>query len=236
MQHALRTTVGTLLLASSASGFAVTYLAVDDGQPASAEISLSEPTLIKVDGGRLVKIRHNPRDLIVEPDASGQAFIKPVAIGGSKKSRSFTVFVQTETVTFPLVLRTADKPTDTLIVREPPPNAPRGAAGSAGNHVRSMKNMVLSAAMEVPPAEYLVTPVNRILPLWKEVRFVHRRQITGPSHIIDHYALTNLTKEELVLNEQEFYRAGVLAVSMETAKLAAGESTRVFIVRRGGAE
>ena len=51
------------------------------------------------------------------------------------------------------------------------------------------------------------------------------------------YLLTNVSKEPLVLSEEEFdrKRGDVVAVSIETHNLAPGESTNVFVIRDGSA-
>jgi conjugal transfer pilus assembly protein TraK len=47
--------------------------------------------------------------------------------------------------------------------------------------------------------------------------------------------LTNVSAAPMRLAEAELYKAGVLAVAIESLNLAPGEATNVFVVRERGA-
>lgn len=81
-----------------------------------------------------------------------------------------------------------------------------------------------------------VVRANREVPLWAESRFVLVEQYKGRGYIGEHYRLTNVSGKTMRLAEQEFYKQGVVAVSIELHELASGDSTEVFVVTTRGAE
>ncbi|MDR8345441.1 conjugal transfer protein TraK, partial [Acinetobacter baumannii] len=68
-------------------------------------------------------------------------------------------------------------------------------------------------------------------PLWKESKFVLLRRYDTDGMYGEMYQLTNLTNKTMNLLEQEFYRKGVSAVSIQNLTLSPGRSTFVYVVR-----
>jgi len=74
---------------------------------------------------------------------------------------------------------------------------------------------------------------SEIIPLWKGVRFelVRRMDLTGLRG--ETYRLTNQSDKQIVMDEREFYRPDVQAVSITKPVLRAGESTAIYIISEG---
>ena len=76
--------------------------------------------------------------------------------------------------------------------------------------------------------------VYETVPLWSEVLFVKTKQYTASDMQAEAYTLTNTTSNTLTLREQEFYKRGVLAVTIMKQSLQPGEATDVYIVKSLG--
>jgi conjugal transfer pilus assembly protein TraK len=70
--------------------------------------------------------------------------------------------------------------------------------------------------------------------LWQEARFTLQQTFTGRSLIGEKYLLANVSNATMVLEEPEFFKDGVVSVTVENQNLPAGASTNVFIVRKRG--
>jgi len=57
------------------------------------------------------------------------------------------------------------------------------------------------------------------------VRVLDLRGLRGEA-----YVLTNTSDKQIVMDEREFYRAGVQSVAVENLTLEPGQSTRVIVI------
>jgi conjugal transfer pilus assembly protein TraK len=110
----------------------------------------------------------------------------------------------------------------------------------SANHVRAMKAMLVAMASDRLPADIRVDEVGQPVQLWAEAKFSLMRRYEGRSLVGEKYLLQNLGNAVMVLAEQEFDRPDskpggqVLGVAVENHNLRPGESTNVFVIRRGG--
>jgi conjugal transfer pilus assembly protein TraK len=178
-------------------------------------------------------------EVVLECDVDkGEIFVRPVGPGG----KPVNLFVSSAKATYTLLLRRSDTPADTIVIRDKsrlisaigadssPP------AGHTTQHVRSMKAMLVAMASDRVPADIRVEETNRPIQLWQEARFSMIRTFEGHGLIGERYLLTNVSGQDMVLAEQEFDRANgnVLGVAIENHNLRPGESTTVYVIRRGG--
>lgn len=188
-------------------------------------------------------------EIVLECDRDkGEIYIRPV--GDSLKP--VNLFISSAHATYTLVLRKVDTPADTIVIRDPGQRAlqamqsPTGAAGSqtplvtAPNHIRGLKTLLLAMASDRVPADIRVDELNQPVQLWAEARFSLMRRYEGRGLVGEKYLLQNVSQAVMVLAEQEFDRPDspsggqVLAVAVEHHNLRPGETTNVFVIRRGG--
>ena len=254
-----------------------------DGVAVEAIVSIKEPTRIRIDGAPITDVfgnihssncaaapaAHNAPtapitsaagivgpvlnpagEVVLECDRDkGEIYIRPV--GDSTKP--VNLFISSAHATYTLVLRRADTPADTIVIRDrsqrgspgggvAPPGAggPPGPLGPSANHIRAMKVMLVAMASDRVPADIRFDEVNQPMQLWAGVRFALMRRYEGRGLTGEKYLLHNLGQAGMMLAEQEFdrpdSRAGgqVLGVAVENRQLRPGESTNVFVIRRGG--
>jgi conjugal transfer pilus assembly protein TraK len=174
----------------------------------------------------------------------GEIYLRPVGDG----PRPINLFVSSAAATYTLLLRRADTPADTIVIRDRTPRAPLRtagetvAAGPAPNHVRTMKALLVAMASDRVPPDIRVEETHRPLQLWAQARFTLARRYAGRGFVGEKYALQNMGSAPMVLAEQEFDRpegretGEIAGIAIEHHNLAPGEATSVYVLRRGGSE
>jgi len=190
-------------------------------------------------------------EVVVECDRDkGEIYVRPVATAGDGSAaagKPVNLFISSAHATYTLILRRADTPADTILIRDRsvPPAPVEGRASSSpsspsSHHVRAMKALLVAMASDRVPPDVRVDELNQPVQLWAEARFALMRRYEGRGLSGEKYLLQNVSGAVMVLAEQEFDRpdskAGgqVLGVAVEHHQLRPGESTSVYVIRRGG--
>ncbi|HEX7650841.1 MAG TPA: type-F conjugative transfer system secretin TraK [Noviherbaspirillum sp.] len=169
----------------------------------------------------------------------GEIYVRPVG----NAAKPINLFVSSANATYTLLLRRSDTPSDTIVIRDRTPrpidtnmsSSRQGPLGPSANPIRAMKVLLVAMASDRVPADIRVEETNRLVPLWNEVRFSLMRTYEGRSLVGEKYLLTNISKQAMVLAEQEFDRAdgGVVGVAIDNLNLRPGDSTSVYVIRLG---
>ena len=190
-------------------------------------------------------------EIVVECDRDkGEIYVRPVATasdGSAAAGKPVNLFISSAHATYTLILRRADTPADTILIRDrsvpPAPvdgRAQSGPSSPSAHHVRAMKALLVAMASDRVPPDVRVDELNQPVQLWAEARFSLMRRYEGRGLSGEKYLLQNISAAVMVLAEQEFDRpdskAGgqVLGVAVEHHQLQPGESTSVYVIRRGG--
>ena len=260
-------TVAAVILAAPAH--ALQLVEASDGVSVEAILSIKEPTRIRIENAPITDVFGNilssncgsspalptnpgatapgaglptvnpGGEIVLECDRDkGEVYIRPV--GDSTKP--INLFVSSADATYTLLLRRADTPADTIVIRDKTPKAFRAtgatqaAAGPSPNPVRAMKALLVAMASDRVPPDIQVEEAHRAIQLWTEVRFSLVRQYEGRGLIGEKFLLQNVGIEPMVVAEQEFDRDGgeVTGIAIEHHNLRPGESTSVYVIRRGG--
>lgn len=220
-----------LLLASLASpSFAAQFLEGSPDDGLGATVSRTEPNLIRVDGRKIRRIQGVEGEFVVSADReTGAAYFKPTT-----DKPQLSVFVADDAGRhWKLLLKVADIPAETLVIRDRGRLAGEGRALVADEpRHAAIRRVLLALARETTPEDMSATERIEIVPLWNESRFVLVRTLEG-SLRGEKYQLTNVSKTRMVIDEREFYRRGVLAVMVDALTLEPGEATQVLIVLEG---
>lgn len=220
-----------LLLASLAPpSLAAQFLEGHPDDGLAATVSRTEPNLIRVDGRRIRRIQGVEGEFAVSADReTGTAYLKPTT-----DQAQLSVFVADDAGRhWKLLLKVADVPAETLVLRE------RGRPGEAGRALvadeprhAAIRRVLLALARDTKPEDMSASERLEIVPLWNESRFVLVRTLEGVLRG-EKYQLTNVSPTRMVLDEREFYRQGVLAVMVDSLELEPGEATQVMVVLEG---
>lgn len=224
--------LGTTALLAAPAAWALQTVDVADGRSHLVKISAKEMSRIAVDAGKIRRIDFVDGELEVKKDdEAGDYYVLPLV------QKPINVFVKTASgQTHALILQPTDMPLETIVLREPAkkendPKRTTTAIERAGSLEVAVKRLVVSMARGERPMEFDVTTVNKEVGLWNEARFVLVERYTGQALVGEHFRLTNISKSVMRLAEQELYKQGVVAISIENQVLNPGESTEVFITR-----
>lgn len=236
---AARTALAALcVLGWPSSASAVVDLSMVDGDSQAVRISIKDPTRIRVEGDRIVDLvgaeiqsDGNPHGrLRVSANERGEVFVQPLDAAMPATS----VFVSTGRETYTLVLAPAGIPADTIRIM------PTGGGYSAAveraetrmaNHEKAVVMLLRDIAADRVPNFMQVVERNTPVDLWQQVDFTLIREYLGhPRWHVEAYLLTNTSAQRLVIDEREFVKRGVIAVGLEQADMAPGQSTIVRIV------
>ena len=252
---------------------ALQVLDARDGVAIEAILSIKEPTRIRIEGAAITDVFGNIHssncgagstagttagivapatspggEVVLECDRDkGEIYIRPV--GDSPKP--VNLFVSSAHANYTLVLRRADTPADTIVIRDrsqrPAPAGPvSGPLGGFGppspsaHHIRTMKALLVAMASDRVPPDIRVDELHQPMQLWAETRFMLTGRYEGRGLVGEKYLFKNIGPSSMLLSEQEFDRPDsreggqVLGVAVENHKLQPGETTLVFVIRRGG--
>lgn len=262
-------TVAAVILAAPAH--ALQLVEASDGVSVEAILSIKEPTRIRIENapitdvfGNILSTNCGPSpampatpgagapgpglptvnpggEIVLECDRDkGEVYIRPV--GDSAKP--VNLFVSSAGATYTLLLRRADTPADTIVIRDKTPKpfkstgSVQAAAGPSPNPIRAMKALLVAMASDRVPPDIQVEEAHHPIHLWTEVRFSLVRQYEGRGLIGEKFLLQNVGTEPMVVAEQEFDREGgeVAGIAIEHHNLRPGESTSVYVIRRGGGQ
>ena len=236
-----------LLALSINTALATQYLQADESKPLTAVVSSRSMTRVSVEGGRIINARFLDGELDLQKDEiSGQVYVKPIS-----KTKKISLFVTSDSSkTYLILLSPTGSDADSIVIQErtaqtnqlqqmqrQQASIPQAVSNKEDSYTRSVKAFMIAMANN-NTAGFGVqrSPSHAEVPLWKEVLFIRKNRYSGSDLYGESYTLTNITKEQIVLAEQEFFKAKVLAVAVRKLLLNPGEQTEVFIITSGGSQ
>lgn len=241
MNSILKSLIFAFSLLFAALGFAQGFEPIDVGPGLSPEIKISRKDFsrIAVFEGRISTIKFKKGELDINPDQStGSAFIMP------NVQEPISAFVITQSgqahhVNFVPSEMTAR----TILLREPQLDKTKAKSGAndpkpvsarverASSFDVAIKRMVGAMARNEKLSDLTHQEVNQEFQLWQGSRFWLLSKYEGSTLTGEHYRIQNTSVIPMRIDEREFYKPGVLAVSVEIQQLASQEATDIYIVR-----
>ena len=233
----IRSTLALTLLLALEPAQAVQFVDATTPDTQLATISQQEVTRIAFERSRIRKVTGNAGEFVLEKDEdTGQVYVKPVT---TSRHKPINLFVSSDTATINLLLQPIDGPSDSILIREPGPDASsQKPPHRTSHHVRTLKRLLRTIATGERPDDMTVKEPNRTQTVRPNLHLTLERTWAGTSHVGERYRLvhTRKTTTPEPLTERDFHRPGVLAVSLEHDSLAPGESTTVFVIRERHAD
>lgn len=188
-----------------------------------ATISRNEPNLLTVDGRKIRRIFGAEGVFTVQPEEdTGSAWLKPL----TDKPLLTAYVTDEEGEHYKLLLKVADIPAETIIIKGRNVSARTRIAISKKNEPRNDDILNITAALYNGEGD----SKSQVVPLWKGTRFELIRLLELRGVRGEEYVLTNTSDKRIVMDEREFYRAGVQAVVIEEPSLDAGETTHIIVI------
>jgi len=220
------------ILTLPGSALALQVVDVVDGKTVPVKVSLKELNRISMaDGARIDHIWGAEDRMRVEADkTSGQLFVRVIG------AKPFSLFVRADNgETYTLLAAPTDIPAETVFLRPPYHSAQStGAADRALPFIKRIERLMSALGRNALPEDYTPLPAPQVIPLWEEVRLERKTLFSGDALTGEIYTLTNLTQEEMLLDERELRLLPghpVAAVAIDKHRLRAHESTEVFVAR-----
>ena len=218
-----------LLLALSPPASAIQILEGVDGQTLVGKISQKELTRVTLERGRIKKVTGNAGEFLLEKDEDkGQIYIRPTSESATKP---VNLFITTDRATYTLLLQPVDLPAETIVIKDSAARSEPTRMERSGAYVRVIKNLLLAMASDTLPRDMEVREMAKEVSLWKDARLLLTRTYLGQAITGEKYLLTNVSGKPMVIAEQELYKAGVIAVSVENLNLKPDQSSNVFVIR-----
>lgn len=203
-------------------------------------ISAHETNRLAVSGRRISHVVPSVKGIISTQKDEALGALYFTLSNPSSRHGTVTLFVSDDQgVTYKLLLVPRQVAGEEIIVHPPSEKSPdvseqprTDADGRALSYQRRIKTLILSMAdSSYQEAGLMPRRLHQEIPLWKEARLVLSAVYRDADLLGEHYRLTNVSSTDMLLVEQELYRRGVRAVSIEHHTLAPGDSTDVYIVR-----
>lgn len=238
-----RISFAVLVTLSMTPIWAQTVIEVGAGKSPEIRVSRKDFNRIAVFEGRVKTIKFKKGELDVNTDdTTGSAFIMPNVAG------TISAYIVTNSGQAHLVyLVPSDVPAQTAILREPkidtakvdPKNANEPKAVSqrvdrASSFDTAIKRIIGAMARNERLADLTYKEINQEFQLWQGTRLWLMERYEGNTYGGEHYRIQNTSTATIRIDEREFFKPGVLAVSLELHQLAPQETTDLFIVREGG--
>jgi conjugal transfer pilus assembly protein TraK len=204
-----------------------------------ANISANEQNRLAIEGRRIANVVPSQKGVL--------AFVKDESLGAlyftlandSPQHGTVTVFVSDDKgVTYKLILVPRPIAGAEIILRPPKAHGSNmyregTVKGRTYSYQGNIKNhMLLMADGSASDHHGIeVIAVDKEVPLWKEGQLRMVSKYKGDDFVGEKYHLTNVSPSPMRLVEQELYRPGVRAISIEFHTLAPGESTPIYILR-----
>jgi conjugal transfer pilus assembly protein TraK len=135
--------------------------------------------------------------------------------------------------TYTLILTPADIPAETVMLKPRGQNRPDAAQWERSQpYPQTLKRLLVQMARDSIPEGYEVVERGVLVPLWQEALFRLDREYRGDAFTAEVYTLTNRSGMEMVMEEREFFRPGVVAVAIEKSVLAPAAVTRVYVIHK----
>ena len=223
--------IAILLLPSSA--FALQIVDVVDGKTAPITMSVKELNRVSMSDGSRIDHIWGPQDrMTLEADTdSGQLFVRAIGV------KPFSIFIKADNgETYTLLAAPKDVPAETIFLRPPYRNSSKSSAERALPYIKRIERLAKALGRGALPEDMAPIQSSRVFPLWDEVHFKREMIYAGDTLTGEVYWLTNLTEEEMRLEEREFRSLPgtnpVAAVAIDKHLLKPHEATQVFVIRK----
>lgn len=232
MRKKLRQMLPLLMLASTTSQ-ALQVIEVSDGETALGKVSTHEMTRIAIaDGGRIADLWGASNLFEASRDEErGQVFVR---LSNPAQREPLNLFVTDNGGrTYTLILTPVDIPAETVMLKPRGQNRQGAAQWERSQpYTQTLKRLLVQMARDSIPDGYEVVERGVMVPLWQEAIFRFDREYRGDAFSAEVYTLTNRSGVEMVMEEREFYRPGVVAVAIEKSVLPPAAATRVYVIHQ----
>lgn len=201
--------------------------------PYSPDLSLVK---ISKDSATMMKFPEHIRKVIISEDAPLEIKMEDKAAFLKFErpySKTINAYFVGENETYSLTLAPSNIKDSIIYIQGPEKIRERSLEWEKGNLYEEMMAVLIKKIYnrEIPPG-YKVQTGGKDESPFNEVKMVRELTLTGDLYSISQYELENIGKTEGIYNEEEFYKNGVVAISIVKHSLESGEKTKIYVVKR----
>lgn len=213
------------ILATDAS--AIQVVTPIEGDTTYVDISAKELNVIKTNISNVKALSSSTRlDIKVDNKI---IFVKYTGAGNEPQE---LILTSSSGEVYPLVLVPKGIPAETIVLRMREDTGEALKWEMALGQVKAVKELIKGMYIDVPPRGFLVEKLNEDRTEWKELSKTLIKRYNGAMLTGEVYLMKANTP--VVLDEKEFHKKGILAVSLEKYELAPEETARLYTVTLKG--
>ncbi len=198
-----------------------------EGDTTYADISAKELNVIKTNISNVKALSSSTRlDIKVDNKI---IFVKYTGTGNEPQE---LILTSSSGEVYPLVLVPKGIPAETIVLRMREDTGEALKWEMALGQVKAVKELIKGMYTDMPPRGFLVEKLNEDRTEWKELSKILIKRYNGAMLTGEVYLMKANTP--VVLDEQEFHKKGILAVSLEKYELAPEETARLYTVTLKG--
>jgi conjugal transfer pilus assembly protein TraK len=217
----------------TADAEALTTVDLTDGGSTFINISQKDLNLIRTPWSPGLKIYTSSKALdvkVVDKDVFVQ-YLEGMAPAPQE------IFLVTARGTFSLVLVPKSIPGETIIVRTPENSTGEAAKWEeSSDYVSGLKDLIKAMYEGSPPIGFSLSKSGKDVTAMEGTRQVITEIYKGATLEGEVSTLVNLSKESLELAENQFYRRGVLAVSIDSHEVPPMGQTTLYLIKKTGTQ
>ncbi len=199
-----------------------------EGDTTYVEVSQKELNIIKTNISG-VKALSSSNRLDVKVD-NKVLFVKYIGAGSEPQE---LILMSSTGEIYPLVLAPKNIPAETIVLRMREDTTEALKWEMALGQVKAVKELIKGMYIEIPPRGFIVERLNEDKTEWKEVSKTLIRKYNG-AMLTGEVFMLKAQNAPVVLDEKEFHKKGILAVSLEKYELAPEETTKLYTVSLRG--
>jgi conjugal transfer pilus assembly protein TraK len=212
---------------------ALTAVDLTDGGSTFINISQKDLNLIRTPWSPGLKIYTSSKTLdvkVVDKDVFVQ-YLEGMAPAPQE------IFLVTPRGTFSLVLVPKSIPGETIVVRTPENSTGEAAKWEeSSDYVSGLKDLIKAMYEGSPPMGFSVSRSGKDVTAMEGTRQVITEIYRGATLEGEVSTVVNLSKEPLELAENQFYRRGVLAVSIDSHDVPPMGQTTLYLIKKTGTQ
>lgn len=218
------------LLATQAK--AVEVLELVEGQASFVEVSSRDLNLVRfpVQG---VKIYTSSKLIDAKVDGSN-VFINFLQDGVTVPQE---VFFVTTYGTYSMIFVPKIIPAVSVIVKIPKEDISDAVEWETSHdHITGLKELIKAMYLGTPPMGYSITDMQKDATEWTGTKKTLIQVYAGATLAGEIYEFVNNSAESMIIKENEFYKDGVMAVSVDNHEVAPNMKTTIYIVKKTEAQ
>jgi len=211
--------------------YALQIKSVVDNETVTAKVSAMDVTRIFVEGDRIKSVKGIRGAYTRENDEEkGEIYIQPTT---EHQERAFTILIETEQERhFTLLLTPTKTPAETIMIVSKGVGRVKAEKFEASSpYEQSLVNLIQAMKKRQLPQGYASQQVEKRKAVVISGLHVKLRCIYDGYHFSGEvYEIVNKSSYPILIDERDFYKAGVRAISVETREIPAGARIQLYRV------